>query len=305
MPDYDVQTLDLHYQGLKGAIAAYLLRGPQGAALIETGPGSSLPGLLQELARFGLAPGDIKDVLVTHIHLDHSGAAGWWAQQGARVHVHPLGAPHLADPSKLLASAQRIYGAEMDRLWGQVIPVPADRLRTPAAGEIIRVAGLEITALDSPGHAKHHYVYQLGTAAFTGDIAGVMTADRAYRQANTPPPEFDLEAWLATIKTLRARSFTRLYLTHFASVDDVDTHWAALETALGDLAARVRESMAQGLDRDAILVQLEDLENGRMAAAGVSPSLIQAFRVGTGPVAMTVDGIMRYWTKRNQANPKA
>ena len=127
-----IETIDLGFRGTPRVIAAFLILGPQAPVLIETGPGSTLPTLLEGLERLGVSPVDVRDVLVTHIHLDHAGAAGWWARQGARVHVHPVGAPHLVDPARLLASSKRIYGEAMDSLWGEVLPAPADRVTARA-----------------------------------------------------------------------------------------------------------------------------------------------------------------------------
>src|SRR5690606_40448063 len=168
-----IHTLDLNFQNLSHAIAAYLIEGPEGYLLIETGPMSTLPALQARLAEHGLSAGDIGDVVVTHIHLDHAGAAGWWAQQGARVYVHPMGAPHLVDPARLWASAGRIYGEAMESLWGSVVPAPPEQVRVVRDGQQITAAGVTLTAIDTPGHAGHHHTYRLGDVGFTGDAAGV------------------------------------------------------------------------------------------------------------------------------------
>src|SRR5512143_2025441 len=168
-----VQTLDLNFLELAGTIAVYLIPHPHGAVLVESGPGSTLHNLKAGLESHGLKPSDISDVLLTHIHLDHAGSAGWWARQGARIHVHPVGAPHLLDPEKLLASAQRIYGDQMDRLWGEFLPVPDDRLVIIQDGDEVEIDGLCFKALDTPGHANHHYAYLFGDVCFTGDIGGI------------------------------------------------------------------------------------------------------------------------------------
>jgi glyoxylase-like metal-dependent hydrolase (beta-lactamase superfamily II) len=155
-----IHTLDLHFQNLDHAIAAYLVEGPDGYLLIETGPMSTLPALQARLAEHGLSAADVPDVLVTHIHLDHSGAAGWWGQQGARIYVHPMGTPHIIDPSRLWQSASRIYGEEMEALWGSVLPAPAEQVITVRDGEQIEAAGLTLSAIDTPGHAGHHHTYR-------------------------------------------------------------------------------------------------------------------------------------------------
>ncbi len=173
----DLQIIDTQFQGMSQVTAVYLLVGPEGPVLIETGPGSTLPAVLHGLAKHGYSPADIRHVLVTHIHLDHAGAAGWWAQQGAQIYVHHLGGPHLVDPRRLIQSATRIYGEMMDTLWGEIVPAPADRVTTLYDGDTVSAGGLIFTALDTPGHANHHHSYLLetpdGRIAFTGDAAGV------------------------------------------------------------------------------------------------------------------------------------
>ena len=197
-----IHTLDLLFQNVPQAIAAYLVIGPEGPLLVETGPGSTLQNLKAQLGRHGLAPQDIGQVLVTHIHLDHAGAAGWWGQQGAQIYVHHVGAPHLIDPSRLLASAARIYGDQMDTLWGPMLPTPAEKVTAVYDGDIIQAGGLEFLALDTPGHARHHHVYRLGNLAFTGDAAGIQLPDSRLIDLPAPPPEFELEVWQQTIDRL-------------------------------------------------------------------------------------------------------
>ena len=158
-----VHTLDLKFQGFAGAIAVYLIPHQHGAVLIESGPGSTTAALETGLQVHGLNVGDVTDVLLTHIHLDHAGAAGWLAKKGARIHVHPVGAPHLKNPEKLLSSAARIYGDSMQSLWGDFLPVPEDQLVVHQDNEVIEIEGLRFRSLDTPGHAYHHYAYQVGS----------------------------------------------------------------------------------------------------------------------------------------------
>ena len=146
-----IHTLDLHFQGAAHTIASYLVIGDEGPVLVETGPGSTLTNLLKQLSDHGYSAADIKHILVTHIHLDHAGAAGWWGTRGATVHVHAIGAPHLVDPSRLVSSAARLYGARMDALWGDILPVPEERVRIVEHGEVVNAAGLEIRAVATPG----------------------------------------------------------------------------------------------------------------------------------------------------------
>jgi glyoxylase-like metal-dependent hydrolase (beta-lactamase superfamily II) len=296
MPSYQIHTLDLNFQGSPEAIASFLVLGPGGPVLVETGPGSTLPALRGGLAAHGLAPADIKDVLVTHIHLDHAGAAGWWAVQGARVHVHHLGAPHLIDPSRLLASARRIYGDEMDALWGEFLAAPAANVRALHDGDTIEAGGLRFAALDTPGHARHHMLFRLEDLAFTGDLAGIRLAGRPHLRLPTPPPEFDLPAWLASLRRVRTEPFSRLYLTHFGPVDDVQAHWDNVERLLPVYVDFVRRELAEGADRDTLVARFTEHEEARQAADGLDAVARERY-AAIGPAGMAVDGLIRYWTK--------
>ena len=304
MPSFEIHPLDLRFQDSPEAIAAFLVLGPDAPVLIETGPGSTLPTLQSELVRFGLAPADIRDVLVTHIHLDHAGAAGWWAGQGARIHVHHVGAPHLIDPSKLLSSALRIYGDQMDSLWGEFLPTPADRIIALRDGDTIEAGGLKFIAFDTPGHARHHILFRLDDAAFTGDLAGIRLNGRSHLRLPTPPPEFDRDEWLASLKRVRAEKFTRLYLTHFGPVNDVEAHWQNVESLVVDWSDFIRAEMAKGCERDKIVARFAERENARLAADGL-PAADRALYASVGPFGMSADGMIRYWKKRLNVSASA
>ena len=291
-----IHTLDLNFQNTAEAIAAYLVIGPTGPVLVETGPGSTLPVLLERLAALGVRPADIAHVLVTHIHLDHAGAAGWWARQGATVYVHHVGAPHLIDPSKLLASATRIYGAQMGPLWGEFLAAPAERVCVLHDGEAVEAGGLRFVAHDTPGHARHHLAYQLEDMLFTGDVGGIRLNARPYLQVPMPPPEFELEVWLASVEKLRALRCARLYLTHFGAVEKVDDHWAELLALLPQAPAVVRAALQHGADRAAVLAQFTEWEVERRQTAHLAPDDMRPYQF-VNPLDMSVDGMMRYWSK--------
>ena len=297
MADFEIYPLDLCFNYWPESIASFLVIGPGGPVLVESGPASTLPRLQSELARHGVLPADVHDVFVTHIHLDHAGAAGWWANQGARIHVHHAGAPHLIDPSKLLASAQRIYGTMMDRLWGEILPAEAERVHPLQDGDLIRAGGLTFMALDTPGHARHHMVYHLGDFAFTGDAAGIRLPGRAYIQVPAVPPEFDPEAWQASIARMRAERLSRLYLTHFGPVDEVEAHLSTLATLLSEFTKQVRQEMLRGASREEIIRHQKEWEASRQTAEDAVPQG-QISQTGFGSVATYVDGAMRYWNKR-------
>ncbi len=296
MPDFQIQPLDLHFLDTPESIASYLVTGPGGPVLIETGPGSTLANALTALAEHGLTPADIRDVLVTHIHLDHAGASGWWARQGARIHVHHVGAPHLVSPERLLVSARRIYGDEMDSMWGEFLAAPEDRVHALQDGDVVEAGGLRFVAHDTPGHARHHMVYQLEDTAFVGDLAGVRRPSHAHLRLPTPPPEFELETWLASVGRMRQKRFAAIYLTHYGRIEAVDEHWDRVCDLLPMYSQRVRAGLDAGLDRDAIVADFQAWEDARLVAEGVDPANWPAY-ASLGPVGMSVDGILRYWKR--------
>lgn len=296
----NIHVLDLDFHRTPQAIAAYLVIGSEGPVLVETGPGSTLDTLAARLAEHGFAPGDVRHVFVTHIHLDHAGAAGWWARQGAQVYVHHVGMPHLIDPSKLLNSARRIYGARMDALWGEVLAAPAERVTPLFDDQVVRAAGLTFTALDTPGHAYHHHVLRLGDVAFTGDAAGVRLPGQALISMPSPPPEFDLEAWQRTIARLLGENFTTIYPTHFGPLDDVRDHLTALNGLLHEASEFVRARMQAGVERDELVRQYLAWNRQRAEALGASEDAFQQYELAN-PLFMSVDGMLRYWRKKEES----
>lgn len=295
-----IHTIDLHFLGSSESTAAFLIIGPNGPVLVECGPGSTLNTLIAGLAQYGVKPSDIKDVLLTHIHLDHGGAAGWWAQQGARIHVHHFGAPHLIDPSKLLVSAQRIYGDKMQMLWGDYLASPADKVNALHDGDVINAGGLQFNVIETPGHAMHHMAYQFGDIAFVGDVGGMRISARNHIRLPTPPPEFQREVWQASARKMRTKGFSRIYLTHFGPLDGAEVvaaHWTSVE-ALADIYANfVYEQIVSGADRDTIVQRFVAWEKQRMQADHMSEADLELYN-GVGPTDMSADGIMRYWKKK-------
>jgi glyoxylase-like metal-dependent hydrolase (beta-lactamase superfamily II) len=292
-----VTTIDLQYQGAPGVVAVFLVEGPGGPILIETGPCSTLPVLLGELKRLGVKPSDVRDILVTHIHLDHAGAAGWWAQQGANVHVHTVGAPHLVDPTKLLQSATRIYGDRMHTLWGDTVPAPAERVFEVKDGATLRVGGLEIHAIATPGHAWHHHAYRIDDIAFTGDSAGIQLAGCRWIDLPAPPPEFNLDAWRTSLEKLRGLGLRTLYRTHFGPGVDAAAELDTFETVLETASTWILEMMREGVERDGMVATFTDKIRKLADTQGLDPALFHAYEVAN-PRDMTIDGIARYWRKR-------
>lgn len=293
-----IDIIDLHFQGQPQVIASYVLRGPRGVALIETGPASCYAALKAGLAGLGIELAQVTDILVTHVHLDHAGAAGWLAREsGATVHVHAVGAPHLADPAKLLASAGRIYGAEMDRLWGETIPTPADQVHALADGEVIDAAGLRVTAVDTPGHAWHHMAYLLDGLCFTGDVAAVHFPALPHVRVPTPPPEIDLAAWQGSLARLAELRPDQLLPTHFgAVVGDADTHLRSVEAQLALAAEFVRARWQAGQANEAIIDAYKPWIAARALADGVDAAAAARFELIV-PSEMCVQGLVRYFQK--------
>jgi glyoxylase-like metal-dependent hydrolase (beta-lactamase superfamily II) len=292
----DLHILDLNFLNLPHVIASYLIVGPEGPVLVETGPSTVIETLKMRLAEHGYAPSDVRHILLTHIHLDHAGAAGWWAQQGAHIHVHHVGAPHLVDPSKLINSARRIYGETFDALWGEIRPVPADRITALYDNDTIHVGGLTFTALDTPGHARHHHVFRLGDIAFTGDAAGVRMPSSPLISLPAPPPEFDREAWRVTLDRLVKENFRTIYPTHFGAVEHVRAHLDAFRALMDESVEWIRVKMETGVTRDKMVTQYITWYRQRATALGISEEEINQ-QAGANPAFMSVDGLMRYWKK--------
>ncbi len=295
-----VNTLDLGFLGLTGVIASYLIPHAHGAVLVESGPGSTVAGLQRELARHGLSVGDISDVLLTHIHLDHAGAAGWLARQGARVHVHPVGAPHLLNPEKLLASAARIYGDQMQTLWGEFLNVPEERLHVVEDNEVLEIDGLRFQALSTPGHANHHHAYIFEGICFSGDVGGVRMAGTRHLRLPMVPPEFILESWRASLTRL-SRAFSQFEVhsiapTHFGIFPDPDWHLASLAQALDEIEAWIEANLPGNPPETVVQEQFMDWTRQRTLEAGIDPSLIELYEAAN-PSFMSVGGILRYYRK--------
>ncbi len=292
-----VRVLDLRFQGVGRVIASFLLDTPEGPALIETGPESTYPHLVQALAGEGVRPQEIRHVFLTHIHLDHAGAAWRLAELGARVYVHPKGAPHLLDPGRLLASAERIYGDQLRPLWGEVRSIPAERLKVLQDGDRVRLGGVEVLALETPGHAGHHHAYLVDGVAFTGDIAGVRIAPGPVLPP-TPPPDIHLESWYASLERLEALAPESLYLTHFGAFEDVGAHLKALRETLGAWADWVLARLKEGMSPEAMTRAFEAYWAEGLKERGAGEDLLRLYALADPPF-MNLQGLVRYWQKHH------
>ena len=297
-----VITLDLNFQGRPHAIASYLIRYADGAILIESGPGSTLSALQAGLAKEGFSPSDVTHVLLTHIHLDHAGAAGWLAQQGAQVFVHRVGAPHMLNPEKLLASAARIYGDKMESLWSEFLPVPEDKLRVVGDGEQIVIGNLEFVPVNTPGHAEHHYAYLFEDICFSGDVGGVRIPGYQYLRVPMPPPELHLERWHESIARLRKENFARIAPTHFGIYDDPEWQLREVEKGLDSAARWLEQTMSEdpAMDVEALRQSFTEWMIEEAVQMGLSEDVMNAYEVANPP-GMSADGLLRYWKKIKNA----
>jgi glyoxylase-like metal-dependent hydrolase (beta-lactamase superfamily II) len=299
-----VHTLDLNFLGIPGTIAAYLIPQPRGAVLVECGPGSTKANLEAGLQAHGLSSRDISDVLLTHIHLDHAGAAGYLATQGATIHVHEVGAPHLINPERLLTSAARIYGDMMESLWGEFLPVPVDRLISHKDGDLIEIEKLSFRAIDTPGHAYHHFAYLLGEICFSGDIGGVRMGGTRHLRVPMPPPEFHLEKWRQSVERLKREKISILAPTHFGIYDDPDWHLDALTKALDEVEAWMEEIMPADPPDEQINEAFLSWSRERSLAEGLDPGLLELYEAAN-PSWMSSAGIQRYYRKHRSPQGQA
>jgi glyoxylase-like metal-dependent hydrolase (beta-lactamase superfamily II) len=260
-----------------------------GDVLIDPGPSSCLPTLLDAL-------GDERPraLLLTHIHLDHAGASGSLVRRWPEleVYVHVRGAPHLVDPSRLLESARRLYGEDMDRRWGEFLPVPESQLRVLEGGETLFGGAFEVAY--TPGHASHHVSYLHDGTAFVGDVGGVRITPSSPTIPPTPPPDIDVEAWHASIERVAAWGPERLAMTHFGASEDVEEQLAEVGERLDAWAERVRMQ-----DLGAFVTEVR-----REIEDSVEPEIAAAF-LQAAPPEQLYAGLERYWRKRAQASAPA
>ena len=293
-----IHVLDLEY-GVPRTTAAFLIETGEGPVLIETGPDSTYGVLVERLGELGYTPEDVRHVLVTHIHLDHAGAAGRLTERGARVYVHPRGAKHLRDPSRLLDSAGRIFGGRTEELWGRPMSVAADRIQVVEDGEMLRLGESKVEVLETPGHADHHLTWRIGDAIFTGDVGGVRIGGGPVL-APTPPPEIRVEAWQKSITRLRSLRAGEIYLSHFGRFTDVEEHLADLESCLLRWTAWVGTRLKKN-SQDTVVPAFNDHVTAGLVQLGLGPDGLREYEIAD-PAWMNALGLIRYWQKHRQ-NP--
>ena len=275
-----LSPIDLFHTGAARTVASYVLDLPDGLALFDCGPSTCVDGLKAGLAERGHELGDVGHLLLSHIHLDHAGAAGVLVRENPalQVWVSEIGAPHLVDPSRLERSARRLYGETFDTLWGELAPVPEENVRIAAD----RAAGLDV--YPAPGHASHHVVYVDGSTLYAGDAAGVRIQPSTTVLPPTPPPDVDVEAWYRTLEQIERLAPERLALTHFGVATDVGRHLAALRERLDTWSTRVEDGASE--------------EEFVAAAKGDLPSEDADGYDRAMPFWQSYAGLARYWEQR-------
>jgi glyoxylase-like metal-dependent hydrolase (beta-lactamase superfamily II) len=287
--------IDVHQLGRERVIGVWDL----GATIVDPGPESRMETLLAGLSQ------EPRALLLTHIHLDHAGASGALVERfpDLEVYVHARGASHLIDPSRLVRSAERIYGDQMGPLWGRVVPVPERNLHVLAGGETVSPGGRDFDVEYTPGHASHHVVYfdRTDGTAYVGDVAGVRIPPTDFVRAPTPPPDIDVEQWQRSIDLVAARRPARLALTHFGMVDDPQPHLSRMKQGLHEQAQLVRELLERlGDTNEAVAAFVAEVD--RITRAAVGDEIAGMFEVGS-PVEQRWLGLRRYWQKQQEQAP--
>ena len=293
--------VDLQFRGSPRVIAAAILQGADGVTLIDPGPTSCLPALESGLRERGLTLRDVRSLLLTHIHLDHAGASGTIVERvpKVKVYVHERGAPHMIDPAKLLASATRLSGDQMDSLWGAFLPVPAGQVMALQGGERLDLAGTAINVAYTPGHAKHHvsYLDEHAGMAYVGDTAGVRVGD--YLIAPTPPPDIDIEAWQQSLDTIDAWQPVSLFLTHFGPITPARAHLARFRTTVASAAEVSRDMIGAGGTDDELAKRFADRMRQDVRKALSEREALAAELAA--PFDQLWQGLARYWQKKKQS----
>ena len=269
-----VRLIDLHHQRVERVIGSYVVDTSDGLAVFDCGPASALPTLVAGLREHGVELADVRHLLLSHIHLDHAGAAGAIVREHphVQVHVSEIGASHLVDPSRLEASARRLYGSAFDDLWGKLVAVPEQNVRV--VGD--RVIGLE--CFPSPGHASHHvcFAHEDGTL-YAGDAAGVRIAPSRLVLPPTPPPDIDIVAWYATIDELERRTLKQLALVHFGVFEDVARHLDELRERLGEWERIVEGGATQDEFVERVHAGLGELDDDDLQAVERAMPMWQSY----------------------------
>ncbi len=300
--EHNWNLVDTRFFEFEGVIGCYLLAGENELALVETGPTTTADSALGALEAAGYELSAVRKVIVTHIHLDHAGGAGYMLQRlpNATLYVHKAGYPHMADPSRLLASAARIYGDKLEYLWGKFVPVPQERMVAMDDGDAIHACGRNLKVVYTPGHASHHVAIWDESAGVlvTGDAAGVRLQGIRFVKPPTPPPEINLELWYQSIDRMRALQPEALLLTHFGPTREAMAHFDELERRLRRWGEIVLQGLREGLEHRAIVQQVVADSEFELTAHGYGEAEVQRLEMAAS-YDMCVAGLERYWQRQH------
>ena len=294
-----IYGIDAHYDGGEGAVMVYLLKSGDEAALVETAHNGSVPHVLAAMAELGVPRESVKYVCVTHVHLDHAGGAGSYMREfpNARLVVHPRGARHMIDPAKLVEGVREVYGPEATaRLYGEIIPVPAERVLAPQDGETLEIGAMRLECIDAPGHAKHHMMFfeRTTSSLFSGDAFGIsykcMETDphRRWVIVTASPVQFDPEAMKATIDHIVALASETVYLTHFGCLTNVGEAAASLKAGVDKY---VEIALASRGEREELSRRLKELYSANITAHGLDSRRAEIERANGWDLELNIQGL--------------
>ena len=299
-----VSYIDLNFWGTPKGIGTGVYASGAGVALIDPGPGSCIDALRVGLARDGIGVGDIRSILLTHIHLDHAGVTGLLVSENPaiRVFVHEKGAPHMVDPSKLVNSANQLWGVEgVARLWGPILPVPETNLTVLSGGERIDTSAGIFDVRYTPGHASHHVSYfdESSGIAWVGDTGGLRFGPTLFTLPPTPPPDIDIDAWLVSLATIRRWTPQTVFVTHCGPYGDAAEHLDCFEASLRDTAEMVRRILEGDTPEGAKYAAFRSEIDACVHRHGVESEVAPLEEVG--PLEFSWRGLVRYWRKKGLA----
>jgi glyoxylase-like metal-dependent hydrolase (beta-lactamase superfamily II) len=294
-----VYLIDALHLGSPDVICIALMEsGPSELIMVDSGPESVFDSVVEGIRKLGFQPEQVRHLLASHIHLDHTGGAWRWAEKfGTKIYVHPKGAPHLVDPSRLVASAARIYGDQMDYLWGKVGTIPETQVIAVDDGAVLRFGNQQFCAFYTPGHAQHHIAYwqESEQTLFAGDIAGVLI-----RQGPPippfPPPDIHLESWKQSLDKIRALKPNSMQVTHFGRIDDPASSLDALEKRLFTWADWMKRRLLEGKSEMEIVPEFQEFTESELLSNGAKQEDLSTYEQAD-PASMSVAGLARYWRK--------
>jgi len=293
-----MHLIDLQFMGRPNMIGIYLLETNEGPVLFECGPHSCLPTLVKALDNLGYNTSDIKHLFLTHIHLDHAGAAWHFAAQGTTIYVHPKGLKHLIDPSRLVDSATKIYGAQMQMLWGDFMPTPPSSIITAAHNQVFEIGGESIKTLHSPGHAVHHIAWNTSAGTVCGDVAGIRLLNGP-AVPPCPPPDVNFVDWKKSIDILLAENTSTLFVAHFGKYENGIDHLKQLKHEIEVWDEFAFELYSRNPDPKSALAEFDSWIEKRMIHLTSNAELAQLYAIAN-PSWMSVHGIFRYYRKREE-----